>query len=82
MRPYKLYIHTNIMETETVLAGKQATAERPKATQKQIDEAAYLGIPIDEYGVPIGVTVDVAIDKLYDRLNAHFGFDIRTLRRR
>ncbi|OAV74455.1 hypothetical protein Barb7_02049 [Bacteroidales bacterium Barb7] len=73
------------METETVLTGKQAIAdrivskERPKATQADIDEAKRLGIPIDEYGDPIGVSLDVAMDGLYASLSKHYGFDLRTL---
>ncbi|OAV72308.1 hypothetical protein Barb6_01244 [Bacteroidales bacterium Barb6] len=67
------------METETVLTGKQATANRPKATQADIDEAAYLGIPIDEYGDPIGTPWEVVIDRLYDSLSKHYGVDLRTL---
>ncbi|OAV74459.1 hypothetical protein Barb7_02053 [Bacteroidales bacterium Barb7] len=69
------------METETVLttADRIVSSKRPKATQKQIDEAAYLGIPIDEYGVPIGISLDEFINELYDRLSEHYGVDLRTL---
>ncbi|OAV72310.1 hypothetical protein Barb6_01246 [Bacteroidales bacterium Barb6] len=70
------------METETVLtatAERIVSSKRPKATQKQIDEAAYLGIPIDEYGVPIGTPWEVVIDEMYDRLSEYYGVDLRTL---
>ncbi|OAV67449.1 hypothetical protein Barb6XT_01480 [Bacteroidales bacterium Barb6XT] len=73
------------METETVLTVRQATAdrtvsqERPKATQADIDEAKRLGIPIDEYGDPIGTPWEVVIDRLYDSLSKHYGVDLRTL---
>ncbi|OAV69284.1 hypothetical protein Barb4_01772 [Bacteroidales bacterium Barb4] len=70
------------METETELtatAERIVSPKRPKATQKQIDEAAYLGIPIDEYGVPIGISLDEFINELYDRLSEHYGVDLRTL---
>ncbi|OAV74457.1 hypothetical protein Barb7_02051 [Bacteroidales bacterium Barb7] len=73
------------METETVLTGKQAIAdrivskERPKATQADIDEAKRLGIPIDEYGDPIGTPWEVVIDEMYDRLSEYYGVDLRAL---
>ncbi|OAV69133.1 hypothetical protein Barb7_02321 [Bacteroidales bacterium Barb7] len=73
------------METETILTGKRATVnhlvakERPKATQKQIDEAKRLGVPIDEYGVPIGTPWEEVLEGMYDRLSAHYGVDLRTL---
>ncbi|OAV73228.1 hypothetical protein Barb6_00424 [Bacteroidales bacterium Barb6] len=73
------------METETVPTGKRATAnqtiakERPKATQADIDEAKRLGIPIDEYGDPIGTPWEVVLERMYNNLAKHYGVDLRTL---
>ncbi|OAV68981.1 hypothetical protein Barb4_01888 [Bacteroidales bacterium Barb4] len=61
------------------IADRIITKERPKATQADIDEAKRLGIPIDEYGDPIGTPWEVVLERMYSNLAKHYGVDLRTL---